>query len=224
MSSTITQSETQMVPKATLRPKFTKKPKPELLRTTSIEKIKKFNTYICSQNYYILPSLLVWLKTSQTVLQCTTEKTLFYFKTLLLSSVLYKDLEAKAKTKALQKKVSTKEILQIVVVGVRDRIKVVCDDIKNKFFSLVVYFALMFILVQLLACAYSLCIVFLPVGLIFLLVCLYSICHIMYKVNFSYLQRAENKRRESRKPRTTRPSRSKKPILGDRTISNFNLF
>lgn len=221
MSSTITQSETQVVSKATLRPKFTKKPKPELLRTTSIEKIKKFNTYICSQNYYILPSLLAWLKTSQTVLQSTTEKTLFYFKTLLISTVIYKDLETKAKEVRMQKTASTKEFFRNITTAIKDYIKVLCDDIKDRLLSFMVYVAMTLLLVQLVACAYFLCLVFLPVGLIFLLICLYSICHIMYKVNFSYLKRAEDKRRESRKGRTSRP---KKPILGDRTISNFNLF
>lgn len=78
MSSTITQSELQTVPKAPINMPV-EKPKPELIRSTSIEKIKKFNSFICSQNYYILPSLLTWLKTSQTVL-----------KYLILTTVLLK--------------------------------------------------------------------------------------------------------------------------------------
>lgn len=78
MSSTITRSELQTVPKAPINMAM-EKPKPELIRTTSIDKIKKFNSFICSQNYYILPSLLTWLKTSQTVL-----------KYLILSTVLLK--------------------------------------------------------------------------------------------------------------------------------------
>lgn len=79
MSSTITQSQLQTVPKAPINMMPVEKPKPELIRSSSMEKIKKFNSFICSQNYYILPALLTWLKTSQTVL-----------KYLILSTVLLK--------------------------------------------------------------------------------------------------------------------------------------
>lgn len=198
MSSTITQSELQTVPKAPSTAPMESKPKPELMRSASIEKIKKFNSFICSQNYYILPSLLAWLKTSQTVLQEAMEKTIFYFKYLILGIVLFK-----SKTKILT------------------TLQVLLDELHRRFFVLVVYFSIGFIFLQLLVCAYLLCLVFLPAGFVFLMVCLYTVCHLYYRLNSSYIEVAERKLREGNKKRPTRPR--KRDILKGRTISNFNV-
>lgn len=173
------------------------KPKPELVRSTSIEKIKKFNSFICSQNYYILPSLLAWLKTSQTVLQDTMETTIFYFKYLVLSTILMKP----------------SKVLEIV--------KIIFEDLRRKFFVLMVYFSFGFIFLQLLVCAYLLCLVFLPAGFVFLMVCLYTVCHMYYRLNSNYVEVAERKLREGNKKRQSRPR--KRDILKGRTISNFNV-
>lgn len=226
MSSTITRSEVQAVSRAACTPiKSKDKKKPELQRSSSIEKILRFNSYICSQNYYILPSLLAWLKTSQTVLQSTTEKTIFFIKSLLMTSVMYKLLTETVRkhiTEKVQKK-DASELLRAVLVVLSNLLKSVYKNIERRVLSLAVYVSLALIFGQLVLCTYLLCLVFVPAGLVFLLVCLYSICHMQYKLNFSYVQRAELKKKASVK-KITRPSRPKKPILGDRTISNFNLF
>lgn len=204
MSSTITQSELQTVPKAPINMPVEKPPKPELIRTTSIDKIKKFNSFICSQNYYILPSILAWLKTSQTVLQQTMETTMFYFKYLIISSVLFKPADVK-----------TKLITSF---------NIIYKNLRHKLFILAVYFSVGYIFLQLLVCAYLLCLVFLPIGFVFLMICLYTVCHLYYRLNSSYLQNAERKLREcnSKKVRQCRP-KSRRDILKGRTISNFNV-
>lgn len=196
MSSTITQSQQRTVPKASIS-MTPEKLKPELVRSTSIEKIKKFNSFICSQNYYILPSLLTWLKTSQTVLQDTMETTINYFKYLVLSIILLKPAR------------------------VLELIKVYFADLRRKFFVLLVYFSFGFIFLQLLVCAYLLCLVFLPAGFVFLMVCLYTVCHMSYRLNSSYAEVAERQLRASNKKRLSRPN--KRDILKGRTISTFNV-
>lgn len=201
MSSTITQSELQTVPKSS--PAMpSDKPKRELTRSTSLEKIRKFNSFICSQNYYILPSLLAWLKTSQTVLQRTAEKTMFHFKYLLVSGLLH---------------------LQAWTLRLSGAI---FEDLKRRLFVLAVYASLGFILLQLLACAYLLCVVFLPAGFVFLVVCLYSVCHLGYRLNAWYAESAERKMRAGGNPgdarRESRPR--KRDVLKGRSYSNFNLF
>lgn len=194
MSSTITQSQLQTVPKAPINMPL-EKPKPELIRSASIEKIRKFNSFICSQNYYILPSLLAWLKTSQTLLQETAEKTIFYIKNLIISSVF------------------------LLLPAVR----AIFDNFRRKLLVVGVYFAVGFIFLQLLVCAYLLCLVFLPAGFLFLMFCLYAVCHIYYRLNSSYVEVAERKLRESvNNKRQSRPQK-KRDILKGRTISNFNV-
>lgn len=191
MSSTITQSELQTVPKAPINMAI-EKPKPELIRTTSIDKIKKFNSFICSQNYYILPSILTWLKTSQTVLKC-----------LIFSSVLLKPSDLTA---------------QLIAT-----VKINYENIQRRLLAIAVYFSLGYIFLQLLVCAYLLCLVFLPAGFVFLMVCLYTVCHLSYRLNSNYAQNEERKLKESanKKVRQSRPK--KRDILKGRTISSFNV-
>lgn len=224
MSSTITRSEMETVhkrkPSTITKPH--QKPKPDLVRSTSMEKIRRFNTYICSQNYYIFPSILAWLKTSQSVLQSTTEKTLFFFKTLLVTSVFYRTVEAKARRQLKSNLDALTGLIKLVFYALFTGLKVVYDSLKNILFKSAVYSSIVLIYGQLLLCAYWLCQYFMPIGLAFLLVCLYSIVHLLHKVNFAYVQRQEKKMREKKSERQSRP-RSKN-ILGDRTISNFNLF
>lgn len=191
MSSTITQSELQTVPKAPINMAI-EKPKPELIRTTSIDKIKKFNSFICSQNYYILPSILTWLKTSQTVL-----------KYLILSTVLLKPSDLTAQ----------------LIATVKNNY----ENIQRRLLAIAVYFSVGYIFLQLLVCAYLLCLVFLPAGFVFLMVCLYTVCHLSYRLNSSYVQNEERKMKESasKKVRQSRPK--KRDILKGRTISSFNV-
>lgn len=207
MSSTITQSELQSVPKTPINLKMTPeiKPKPELIRTTSIDKIKKFNSFICSQNYYILPSILAWLKTSQTVLQQTMEKTLFYFKYLIISCVLFKPTD-------------------LITEKLIENLKIIYNNLKQKVFILTVYCSVGFIFLQLFVCVYLLCLVFLPIGFLFLMTCLYTVCHIYYRLNLSYLKNSERELREcnNKKVRQSRP-KNRRNILNGRTISNFNV-
>ncbi|KRT84378.1 hypothetical protein AMK59_2437, partial [Oryctes borbonicus] len=63
-------------------------------RSPSLEKIIKFNTYICSQSFFILPSILAWLRTSQTVLTSYAKKCTTTIKSAIYSSILYKIIEA----------------------------------------------------------------------------------------------------------------------------------
>lgn len=229
MSSTITQTEVQAVPKAPpIAIKPTEKPKHELLRSTSIEKIKRFNSFICSQNYYILPSLLTWLKTSQTVLQSTAERTIFCFKYLFVSDVLHKAIVAKTRTWVASStdQVKTGDFLlaiEVLARSAQNRVAVAYRDISNALLRVAVYFSVVFIYLQLIFCGYLLCLTLVPSGLIFLIVCLYTVCHMHYRLNSLYVQKEELKMKEGRTNR--RQSRTKeKKVLGGRTISNFNLF
>jgi hypothetical protein len=79
MSSTVSTTEVQTISKKVMTPRKADDKTQRLVRTSSLEKIRRFNSFICSQQYYVLPALLAWLKSSQTVLQSSTEKTIFFF-------------------------------------------------------------------------------------------------------------------------------------------------
>ncbi|XP_044261072.1 uncharacterized protein LOC123009037 [Tribolium madens] len=87
-----------------------------LVRTSSLEKIRRFNSFICSQQYNILPALFAWLRSSQSVLQ-KAEKTMLFFRALLFCHFLYKIEKLRKQTFALKLAVYLTAIVLIVELG-----------------------------------------------------------------------------------------------------------
>lgn len=220
MSSTITESEkcvTETVMtqdkdnKTTVRlRKYVAQPQhAKFVRSASIEKIIKFNAFICSQNFYFLPALLAWLKTSQSNLQPTLEKGLITLKFYLFTTYLY----SAVLNKVLEGQQSARKIVADLTEAVKTR------EANRKILSVTVYLTLASLAFQLIWCVYKLSYALLPSGLAFLCCCIYAICHINMQICSEYIAKQAKQEEIDAKPRL-----NARKILGDRTISNFNLF
>lgn len=195
MSSTITETEQQSVPKTQI--KLTKKTE-KLTRSGSIDKI---NAYICSHNYYILPAILYWIKAS--FLHSTVEKCLIQVK-----KIAYMIFE--------------KNLREInTFVKNKGDLKFDKEDLKRILFIVGVYAGVSTIFTQLFLIVYLLNWFPPPNGMIFLFSCLYVICHMQIKI---IRESARSKTERKSRMESQRKFITAKKILNSRTISNVNLF
>lgn len=191
MSSTISQTELATLSTAAVAPLRMDEKQMKLVRTSSIEKIKRFNSFICSQQYYILPAILSWLKSSQSGLQSSTEKTIFFFRSLFFKSMLYKYFVIGIKTSG----VWIPEELHNNVVNIKTG-KTNLRDIftkcleSNLLLVAAVYGACVIILVQFATTIYLLYFTLVPYGFLFLVGCMLTIKYICYKTLFFYLSKS----------------------------------
>ncbi|XP_018576788.1 uncharacterized protein LOC108915276 isoform X2 [Anoplophora glabripennis] len=181
MSSKISASEIQtMAPQAVTKLKSEEKPY-RLVRTSSIEKIKRFNTFICSQQYYLLPALFSWLKSSQP----STESSIFLFKATLFNTFFYKFFQTGLKSaasagrsKAKLQKSSPVTISRVISNFFQKFTK--CFE-STFLLAIAVYSACLLVPLQLALALYLMYFAFLPHGFIFMLGCMMAIKYLCYK-------------------------------------------
>lgn len=191
MSSTISQTERATLSTTAVAPLRMDEKQTKLIRTSSIEKIKRFNTFICSQQYYILPAILSWLKSSQSGLQSSTERTIFFFRSLFFKSMLYKYFIVGLKSSGLW----IPGEIHNNVVNIKSG-KTSLRDILSKCLQsdlllvATVYGACAIILVQFMTTIYLLYFTLVPYGFLFLVGCMLTIKYICYKTLFFYLSKS----------------------------------
>ncbi|XP_017781952.1 PREDICTED: uncharacterized protein LOC108566533 [Nicrophorus vespilloides] len=193
------------------------------VRSSSLERIRKFNTYICSQNYYILPAILTWLRNSSTVIQTNFERSIIYSKATIYNSTVYK-----------VSRICTKANISMYLDDFRDFSRHAKDEFCMFFSERLaicgVYATIVAIFVQLLVCLYTLCTALMPAGLVFMIGCLYYITHLNLKCLKFFIDQEAQLAQQNTPKKISTPSPvktkrlSRKDILGKRTISNFNLF
>ncbi|RZC42015.1 hypothetical protein BDFB_010920, partial [Asbolus verrucosus] len=188
MSSTVSSTEVQTIsqkPTVLTHRKMEDRTQ-RLVRTSSLEKIRRFNSYICSQQYYILPALLAWLRSSQSVLQSSTEKTIFFFRSLLFSNFLYKLYQ-----------VEFKSLIFNVLVSILKQIQTNYKNVESTFLlKMAVYMAALILATEVGLCFYLLFSTHIPSGLVFLIVCWFYIIYLNARsVYFS----AEKRNRDSKR-------------------------
>ncbi|EFA05344.1 uncharacterized protein LOC662907 [Tribolium castaneum] len=141
-----------------------------LVRTSSLEKIRRFNSFICSQQYNILPALLAWLRSSQAVLR-KAEKTILFFRALFFSHFLYKIYQFEYRT-------SFENLRKHTLV-----------------LKLAVYATAVVLLAELGLCFYLLCSTHVPSGLVFLIISFFYIIYLNVRsVYFARESRDDKKR------------------------------
>lgn len=193
MSSTISQTEVKTLTScpavAQLR---TEDKQLKLVRSSSMETIKRFNTFICSQQYYILPAILSWLKTSQSGLQTSTEKTIFFFRSLFFKSIFCKYFVNGIKSSGIR----SSQDLNMNLINIKNLTKTQFSDMFTKCFetnfllAAAVYGACAIVVVQFLTTIYLLYIALVPYGFLFLVGCMATIKYIYYKTLFSYMSKS----------------------------------
>lgn len=204
-------------------------------RSPSLEKIIQLNTYICSQNYFILPAILTWLRSSQTVLKSYTEKSILTIKSAIFHSILYKMIESQfILTSAALREVSITEPQKLLSAlnTVLTQIKTSIDNLPERFKRLIlkvaVYFSFFYIFLQLALCLWALRCSVVPSGLTFLLACIAIVSYANYQcLRFIILEEELKQEERNSIPKSTHASRSyirTKDILGKRTISHVSLF
>jgi len=222
MSSQLTQTELLPVKSAAEDNKRSR-----LVRTSSLERIKQFNTFICSQNYFILPAILASLRTSHTVLQGNFERCIVCAKSIIFDSVCYRF----ASLCCLQVlnhllrayRTSLRPRLEMLAFVLYNGVSNACEELKRRLLIAAVYMTVAAVFTQLLLCVYMLTSVIVPAGLLFLLTCTYLITHINLQCLHYFVQQVD-KDRMATSDKVKMPRLSRKDILGKRTISNFNFF
>ncbi|XP_060532732.1 uncharacterized protein LOC132705835 [Cylas formicarius] len=137
----------------------------KLVRTSSIEKFLKFNTYICSPQYYTLPAILTWLRSSKNGFHASAEKTIFLFRSLIFSSFLFR--------------YSSHGVRSALQAGRR----VLISQLPSTLLGVAFHVGVVLLASQLLCCAYLLATVVVPLGLSFLLSSIVGIVLLGYKIN-----------------------------------------
>lgn len=169
--------------------------KPDFNRSSSIDTIKKINTYICSPQLYVLPVMLTtWLKTGQNSLQSSTEKTIFMFRSLIFGSFVFKFLLNGTKPGHLggqASKLDLPTVLAQIFVNLQEQLSVAADSLFV--ISLAFKLAVVLMTVQMCLCAFYLSQSVVPVGLSFLLLSIGYIVGLGYKLNRSYLMKRDVK-------------------------------
>lgn len=161
-----------------------------------METIKRFNTFICSQQYYILPAILSWLKTSQSGLQSSTEKTIFFFRSLFFKSMLCKYFVIGIKSSGVWSPTD----LNINIVNIKNSTKTKLSDIITKSFdsnfllAAAVYGACAIVILQFLTIIYLLYITSVPYGFLFLIGCLVATKYIYCKSLFYYISKSSKRK------------------------------
>lgn len=192
MSSTISQTELEKLTTPIVAQLRSEDKQAKLVRSSSIEKIKRFNTFICTQQYYILPAILSWLKSSQSGLQSSTEKTIFFLRSLFFKSMLYKYLVIGLKSSG----VWSADELHINIFNVKPSTKTNIFDMFIKCFesnfllAAAVYGACAIVLIQFITTVYLLYFTLVPYGFLFLVGCMLTIKFICYKTLFFYVSKS----------------------------------
>lgn len=239
MSSTITETERRSVPSPTTAAETLTNKRQHLARTGSIEKLKKFNSYICSQHYYILPSLLLWLKTSQTILTSNMEKCIAHLKsTFLICTIrdvaLFRCAAVVGETKHKQfYKLTAADVLPVLnmfAVRLCATLLTVYAYIKYLVLVVSVYFAVFVVFLQLVGCVLLICLKMPPLGFIFLVLCVAFMGHIAAQVMFTCDNKRDtqntNDKQQMPNGENTKDKRKlrKRLSLIGKTISNIKLF
>lgn len=187
MSSTISTVVMQSIPpKAITKLKMDEK-QHRLVRTSSIEKIRRFNTYICSQQYYILPALLSWIKSPKGGLQLSTEKTIFLFRSLFFSSFLYRMFLLGYKTSKVCSIETFQGYLQHTTSGlISNFFKKFSKCFESTFLlAATVYSCCALVVIQLFVVFYLIVVsIIIPYGFVFLVGCMFTIKYLCYKTMF----------------------------------------
>lgn len=194
MSSNISTMVLNSIPPKTISELKMEEKKYRLVRTASIEKIRRFNTFICSQQYYILPAILHWIKSSHSGLQLSTEKTIFFFRSLFFSSFLYKFFML------LQ---PNNELRRVFLGDVKKSTSEIISNFHKKFskcfestflLAATIYVGCILIAIQLCIVLYFIYFTFIPYGFVFLVACMLTIKYICYKTLFySLTKKPESK-------------------------------
>lgn len=188
MSSTISQTELKTLMPTALTPLKMEDRQGKLVRSSSIDKIRRFNSFICSQQYYILPAILSWLKSSQSGLQISTKKTIFFFRSLFFKSLLYKYFLISLKSKEWSSEQLLSTIEEFKAIAVENFHDTYTKCFESTFLLIAaVYGACAIVLVQLLTTLYLLYFTLVPYGMVFLVGCMLTIKYICYKTIFFYL-------------------------------------
>ncbi|XP_050501112.1 uncharacterized protein LOC126881110 [Diabrotica virgifera virgifera] len=154
---------------------------PRLTRSSSLDKIKKFNTFICSQQYYVLPALLNWLKSSQTNLQASTESTIYFLRAFIFNAFFkfYLLFFRKQQFSVEQIKIVAKKVIAVVISNFFETFS---KCFEPTFLLMAgVYFGCFIVCMQLLFTIYLMYLLFLPLGFLFLMGCMMSIQYLCYK-------------------------------------------
>lgn len=150
----------------------------KLVRTSSLEKIKRFNNYICSPHYYALPALLAWVRSSQSALQVSTEKTIFFFRSVIFK-IFYKLYILDIKT-----------IIYSSILLAFSQLKKSYKSINSStVLKLVVYLSFVVLVLELGLCLYMLYEFTVPNGMIFLCICWFYIIFIKSQSAFVTTQK-----------------------------------
>lgn len=191
MSSTISQTEVQTLTTPSVAQLRTEDKQLKLVRSSSMETIKRFNTFICSQQYYIVPAILSWLKTSQSGLQSSTEKTIFFFRSLFFKSMLCKYFVIGIKSSGVWSPNELANIKNSTKTKLID-VFIKCFD-SNFLLAAAVYGACAIVIVQFLTTIYLLYLALVPYGFLFLVGCIMATKYIYYKTLFCYISKSSNK-------------------------------
>ncbi|XP_074026777.1 uncharacterized protein [Leptinotarsa decemlineata] len=187
MSSTLSTTELRTMPRRPSSNLKTEDPQPRLVRAASIEKIKRFNSFICSQHYYILPAILSWLKSSQPNLQTSTESTILIFRSMIFNTFFYKmffnsrthDVFSKVKPEVI-----AKNIVSSVIANFHKKFSKCFES--TFLLTISVYSACAVVMGQLIFSLYLIYSTYLPYGMVFLIVCMMTIKYICFKT-MSYI-------------------------------------
>lgn len=184
MSSTVSTTEMKTIPTRPIVRLKADEHKSKLVRTSSIEKIRRFNSYICAQHYYVVPALLTWLKSSHSCLQSSAEKTILFFRSLIFNAFFYRVIQNVFRVKAgVVEKMDPDALKENLISNFYDYFS---GSFESTLLSMGVYFVSVLVYSQLLISIYFLSLVPIPGGLYFLLLTGVYISFLCYKSIFFY--------------------------------------
>jgi len=151
------------------------KPISKLVRTSSLERIKEINNYICSHNYFFLPVLLNWIKSSQGGLESNLDIATTFYQHLLYNILLCKVIEFKLICKGCFN--YTKKTFNTLLLQLASNIT------DSAFlFKLAIYVAVVLVSLEISTCFYLLFAKYPPGGLLFLCGgCVSSVGFLLYE-------------------------------------------
>ncbi|XP_066251841.1 uncharacterized protein [Euwallacea similis] len=166
-------------------------------RSSSIDTIKRINTYICSPQSYLLPAILTtWLKTGQKSLHSSAEKTIFMFRSVIFGSILLKFILRGANSETLKGepvKLDLQSVLSQILKYIQQQLSGLLES------CLVISFAFQ-LAVVIMTIEMCLCIFYLsqssvPIGFGFLILSSGYIVLIGHRLNMGYLIKCDVKRK-----------------------------
>lgn len=184
MSSKMSKSDAIPSSKMVTKLKMEEKRSSRLVRTSSIEKIKRFNSYICSQHYIMLPALISCLKSSQVnVLHTQYEQKIHDFKSMIFSTYFYKFFLQTFKFYSKKPTPVTKQQRQQQSSLISNFYATFSNTFESTFvLKISVHLTSLFIFTQLCYCIYLLALIHVPNGLYFLIICLFYINYLGYTI------------------------------------------